>query len=206
MGGSAYSARCVTATEDTLAFFRDVLGFEIRRDVEFTVGERTALLKPEGTTERFLQAFAPASATGYLVLMDHQAATKPSPAPNYGPPNRGIGIWSFATKNIDDVHKRHVPDFEALPRNEGALHMTNDPKSILFRNGLLFRPTPSTSSTSSTTLSGVSSESSLHKRSSGKVDTEGVVRLVDRIAKNHDHYPNIKGQEYDLNFGQVAAI
>ena len=106
MGGSAYSARCLTKTDETITFFREVLGFEIRRDVEFTVGERSALLMPEGTTERFIQAFAPGSATGYLVLMDHQAATKPSPAPSYGPPNRGIALWSFATRDLDQVHQR----------------------------------------------------------------------------------------------------
>lgn len=106
LGGSAYSARCITATEPTLEFFHDVLGFEIRRDVEFTVGERSALLMPEGTTERFIQAFAPGSATGYLVLMDHQASTKQSPAPGYGPPNRGIVMWSFSAKDLSAVHKR----------------------------------------------------------------------------------------------------
>lgn len=104
MGGSAYSARCISAADETVEFFRDVLGFEIRRDVEFTVGEKSALLMPEGTTERFVQAFAPGSATGYLVLMDHQEATKPSPATSYGPPNRGIAMWSFSTKDIGNVH------------------------------------------------------------------------------------------------------
>ncbi len=108
MGGSAYSARCITAADETVAFFRDVLGFEIRRDVEFTVGDKSALLMPEGTTERFIQAFAPGSASGYLVLMDHKAATKPSPTASYGPPNRGIAMWSFPTKNLDDVHQRAV--------------------------------------------------------------------------------------------------
>ncbi|GAB5486932.1 MAG: hypothetical protein Pars2KO_05020 [Parasphingorhabdus sp.] len=108
MGGSAYSARCIAAADETVAFFRDVLGFEIRRDVEFTVGEKSALLMPEGTTERFIQAFAPGCASGYLVLMDHQEATKPSPAPSYGPPNRGIAMWSFSTKDLDAVHGRAV--------------------------------------------------------------------------------------------------
>ena len=108
MGGSAYSARCITAADETISFFRDVLGFEIRRDVEFTVGDRSALLMPEGTTERFVQAFAPGSSTGYLVLMDHQEATKPSPAPSYGPPNRGIAMWSFATGDIENVRQRAV--------------------------------------------------------------------------------------------------
>ncbi|MEP3226808.1 MAG: VOC family protein [Parasphingorhabdus sp.] len=106
MGGAAYSARCISAADDTIAFFRDILGFEIRRDVEFTVGERSALLMPEGTTERFVQAFAPGSASGYLVLMDHMESTKPSPASSYGPPNRGIAMWSFAAKDIEHIQQR----------------------------------------------------------------------------------------------------
>ena len=106
IGGASYSARCITKGDATVAFFRDVLGYEIRRDVEFTVGERSALLMPEGTTERFVQGFAPGAFSGYVVLMDHAAATKHSPAPSYGPPNRGIGMWSFTTSAFDEVLRR----------------------------------------------------------------------------------------------------
>ena len=106
IGGPSYSARCITATYATVAFFRDVLGYEIRRDVVFEVGERSALLMPQGTKERFIQGFAPGAATGYVVLMDHQEATRPSPAPGFGPPNRGITMWTFPTKEIEEVASR----------------------------------------------------------------------------------------------------
>ncbi|MEO9468002.1 VOC family protein [Parasphingorhabdus sp.] len=136
LGGSAYSARCITAGDETVAFFQDVLGFEIRRDVEFTVGEKSALLMPEGTTERFIQAFAPGSATGYLVLMDHQEATKSSPAPSYGPPNRGIAMWSFATSDIDNVQKRATDaGIEVVCRAEEyhSPHLSNG-RSLILRD------------------------------------------------------------------------
>ena len=106
MGGPSYSARCITQSDTTMQFFRDVLGWEIRRDVEFTVGERSALQMPEGTVERFIQGFAPGARTGYVVLMDHGDATKPKSAPGFGPPYRGITMWSFLTKDIDTVAER----------------------------------------------------------------------------------------------------
>ena len=106
IGGPSYSARCIAKADQTLGFFRDVLGFEVRRDVVFEVGEKSALMMPEGTRERFIQCFVPGSQTGYLVLMDHHEATLPSPAPGFGPPNRGIVMWSFLTKKIAEVEKR----------------------------------------------------------------------------------------------------
>ncbi|MEE4210171.1 MAG: VOC family protein [Parvularcula sp.] len=109
IGGPSYSARCLGNAQETLEFFRDVLGFEVRRDVVFEVGERSALLMPEGTRERFIQCFAPGSQTGYCVLMDHHEATIPSPAPGFGPPNRGIVMWSFLARDFDEV-KRRIAD------------------------------------------------------------------------------------------------
>lgn len=106
IGGPSYSARCVNVADKTVDFFNDVMGYEIRRDVEFVVGEKSAIIMPEGTTERFIQGFAAGASTGYVVLMDHGDATKQSPAPSFGPPNRGLGIWSFSAKNIDDVYRR----------------------------------------------------------------------------------------------------
>lgn len=115
MGGAAYSARCTEMTDATVEFLKNVMGYEIRRDVEFVVGERSAINMPEGTTERFIQAFAPGASTGYLVLMDHGEATKASPAPTYGPPSRGLGIWSFASKEIEEVYRRALAaDVEIL--------------------------------------------------------------------------------------------
>ncbi len=106
LGGPAYSARCVTDADKLIAFLQIVMGYEIRRDIELTVGEKSAILMPEGTKERFIQAFAPGAATGYLVLMDHGPATKHSPAPQLGPPSRGIGMWSFGTVDIEEVFRR----------------------------------------------------------------------------------------------------
>ncbi len=108
IGGAAYSARCVANADEVSAFLGDVMGYEIRRDVVFPIGEKSALLLPEGAEERFIQAFAPGSSTAYLVIMDHKENNHISPAPTQGPPSRGLVMWSFRSKNIDDIHKRAV--------------------------------------------------------------------------------------------------
>lgn len=106
IGSAAYSARCVENADDVITFMRDVMGFEIRRDVEFEIGEKSALLMPQGAKERFIQAFAPGSSSGYCVVMDHGANNRPSTAPSFGPPSRGIVMWSFRTKDMNEVIRR----------------------------------------------------------------------------------------------------
>ncbi len=106
IGGAAYSARCVENADQVINFMHDVLGYEIRRDVEFEIGEKSALLMPQGAKERFIQAFAPGSCTGYCVIMDHGDNNRPSTASSFGPPSRGIVMWSFRTKNLDEVIRR----------------------------------------------------------------------------------------------------
>lgn len=106
VGGPSYSARCTHQAQEVMEFLRDVLGFEIRRDVVFEVGERSALLMPQGTRERFIQGFAPGSQTGYCVIMDHHEATRMTPASGLGPPNRGITMWSFLANDFDELRRR----------------------------------------------------------------------------------------------------
>jgi len=106
IGAAAYSARNTAETDEIIEFLKSVLCFEIRRDVMFTVGKKSALLLPEGVKERFVQAFAPGAQTGYLVFMDHGEFNRMSPAPTIGPPSRGIVMWSFTTGNLEEVYQR----------------------------------------------------------------------------------------------------
>ncbi len=112
IGGAAYSARNAANSDQVMKFLQNVLGYEIRRDMEFEVGEESALLMPQGAKERFVQAFAPGSQTGYLVIMDHYENNKNGDAPHLGTPYRGISMWSFMSDDLDEVHRR--------ARSEGA--------------------------------------------------------------------------------------
>ncbi len=106
IGGLAYSARNSADSEKIVDFLRAVLGYEIRRDVEFTVGAESALLMPEGARERFIQAFAPGASTGYVVIMDHFENTRTAGLPSLGAPARGIAMWSFAAPDLAVVQAR----------------------------------------------------------------------------------------------------
>lgn len=106
LSAPAYSARCISNADAILDFMREVLGFEVRRDVIFPIGDTSAMLLPEGANERFIQVFAPGSSTGYMVLMDHFEDSEPPSTDNIGTPSRGIVMWSYKTKDLDAVHTR----------------------------------------------------------------------------------------------------
>ena len=111
----AYSARCVDNADDILEFLKKVMGHEVRRDITFPIGDSSAMLLPNGIQARFIQAFAPGSSTGYMVLMDYGKDNKPN-AGSLGTPNRGITMWSYQTHNIDAVFAR------AIEHNVKILH------------------------------------------------------------------------------------
>lgn len=107
IGAPAYSAQCVKDCDAAIAFYRDVLGYEIRRDMTMKVGEKSGLKLRKGSDERFVQAFAPGSSSGYLVFLDHHQDRKlGDKLDNFGPPHRGLTMWSFPCKDIVDIDAR----------------------------------------------------------------------------------------------------
>ncbi|MFK7954668.1 MAG: VOC family protein [Lysobacterales bacterium] len=105
LGGAAYSARNVADADRMAEMLETVMGYEIRRDATFDIGERSGLLLPEGAKERFVQAFAPGANTGYLVFMDHFDLNRPTAAAQTAS-SRGVVMWTFTTTNIEEVHRR----------------------------------------------------------------------------------------------------
>lgn len=107
VGAPAYSAICVDDCDAAKSFYSDVLGYEFRRDMAMTVGGTSGLDLREGSDERFIQAFAPGANTGYLVFLDHGEDRRVlHPKPNFGPPSRGLTMWSFPSKDLAQVHER----------------------------------------------------------------------------------------------------
>jgi len=106
IGGPAYSAQVVNHADDDIAFYRDVLGFEVRRDVDLTSsGPAGGLGLQAGTVMRFVQLYAAGSSTGYLVMLDFRDAGRPNPA-TVRPPGRGVAMWTFPTDDLDAVVER----------------------------------------------------------------------------------------------------
>ena len=104
IGGIAYSARCTANTDETISFFKNILGYEIRRDVEFQIDNNSAINISEGVKERFIQGFSPGTSSGYIVLMDHGEYTKQNKIEPNKMPGRGITMWSFMTTNLDHIY------------------------------------------------------------------------------------------------------
>jgi catechol 2,3-dioxygenase-like lactoylglutathione lyase family enzyme len=103
IGGPAYSAQVVNHADDDVAFYRDLLGFEVRRDVDLTSsGPAGGLGLQAGTVMRFLQLYAAGTETGYLVMLDFRDAGKPQ-AGTIRPPGRGVAMWTFPTDDLEAV-------------------------------------------------------------------------------------------------------
>lgn len=122
--GPAYSAICVDDCDAAKGFYANVLGYEFRRDMAMKVGGNSGLDLREGSDERFIQAFAPGASTGYLVFLDHGDDRRVlDPKPNFGPPSRGLTMWSFPSKDLAQVHKRalaHGTQVISGPSNSGS--------------------------------------------------------------------------------------
>lgn len=108
VGGPAYSAQVANHGDEVLAFYRDLLGFEIRRDVALPYGQAMdgALrgVRP-GTVMRFVQMFAPGTDTAYLVFLDFADLGLPAVVEPRAP-NRGVAAWTFRVKDLRDLLRR----------------------------------------------------------------------------------------------------
>ncbi len=107
LGGPAYSAQVIEDSDRVLAFYTDVLGLELRSDRTWTTrNEGSALQVPPGTIFRFSIVYAKGATSGHLLFVDYK--NRETIAPNTEPrvPNRGIGMWSFPTRNLEIVLKR----------------------------------------------------------------------------------------------------
>ena len=106
IGGPAYSAMVVADATREIEFYREVLGWEARRDVVLTTsGPAGGLGLDAGTQFRFVQLFAPGATTAYIVLLDMLGAGRANPvAPRL--PNRGLALWTFPTRQLAEVERR----------------------------------------------------------------------------------------------------
>ena len=104
LGGPGYSAMVVTGMSDAMiSFFRYVLGWEVRRDNEWATGKGSALGLEEGVKFRFTIVYAKGASSGHILLMDFRDGIKTVPKVKPRLPNRGIGMYTVLTKNLDEV-------------------------------------------------------------------------------------------------------
>lgn len=104
-GGPIYSAQIIENSDDVLHFYVDVLGLELRSDRQFkSSGSKGALGVPDGTEFRFSIVYAHGATFGHLLFLDYQGRLGlPSPGIDRRPPNRGMAMWSFPVRDMDEV-------------------------------------------------------------------------------------------------------
>ena len=109
LGGPGYSAQVISGESDkNLAFYTDILGLELRSDRQWKSGKGSALGIEEGIPFRFSLVYAKGANFGHCLFLDFKQG-QPIPlkvAPKV--PNRGLGMWTFPTKNIEKVYQNAV--------------------------------------------------------------------------------------------------
>lgn len=106
-GGPGYAAQIVTGMgKQVIKFYTDVLGMEIRKDTEWKTGEGSALGIEPNVPFRFAIVYSKGATSGYLLFMDFKDHIRYNSHASPRPPNRGIGMYSFETKNIRQVYNR----------------------------------------------------------------------------------------------------
>ena len=143
IGGPAYSSQTVNNGESDIAFYRDVLGYEVRRDLKMPVVEQLEgglIDVPVGTVMRFYQLFAPGSSAGYLVFLDFEDngltnETKSRPL------HRGLAAWTFPVADMADMLARlkdHGADIVAGPlEHDSPLFGKHRAVTVTSPNGFL---------------------------------------------------------------------
>jgi len=102
VGGPSYTGQIMNHCDQTLRFYTEVLGYEIRNRTSLPPsGPEGGLIKPPGTESEFLQVFSPGSTTGYFIVLDY--SDKGQANPNLAPPNRGVVMWTIPVKNLMEV-------------------------------------------------------------------------------------------------------
>jgi len=107
----------------------------------------------------------------------------------------------FKSVHIHDVNKKKKYDLEQKGRPEVPLHICDDLNSHLFQSGLTRAHTfdgvtPSSSSSSKSTHSNWASH---------KYPRDKVVNAM-RVMGGPSRFPDIKGEEYLFNFGDVTGV
>lgn len=102
VGGPSYTGQIMNHCDETLRFYTEVLGYEIRNRTSLPPsGPEGGLIKPPGTESEFLQVFSPGSTTGYFIVLDY--GDKGEANTRLAPPHSGVVMWTIPVKSVSDV-------------------------------------------------------------------------------------------------------
>lgn len=102
VGGPSYTGQIMNHCDETLRFYTEVLGYEVRNRTSLPPsGPEGGLIKPPGTESDFVQVFAPGSTTGYFIVLDY--GDKGMSNSHVAPPSSGVVMWTIPVKSISEV-------------------------------------------------------------------------------------------------------
>jgi catechol 2,3-dioxygenase-like lactoylglutathione lyase family enzyme len=103
VGGPSFSTLVANRADPVLEFFSGVLDYEVRRDVVLAEDNLQELLRlPADTPIRFVTMFARGSRSSNIEFLDFGHVGQGNSAP-LGPPSRGVVMWSFRVRDLDDA-------------------------------------------------------------------------------------------------------
>lgn len=106
VGGPAYASMIVSEVAAVTPVFAVVLGYELRREMQFeSGGPQGGMGLHKGARVRFQQWYSPGAAAGYLVIMELLDVRRAPPVP-LGPTARGVAMWSFETSDVSSAAAR----------------------------------------------------------------------------------------------------
>ncbi len=103
LGGPGYSAQVITNSDHELAFYTEVLGLELRSDRHWKSSDGSALGIEAGVPFRFSLVYAKGTTSGHLLFLDYEDGKFIDPNVLPRTPNRGLGMWTFETKDINQI-------------------------------------------------------------------------------------------------------
>ena len=126
VGGPAYASMVANDGQAVVDFIAEVLDYHVVRDIVMRGEEPEDVLGlPPGSRMRFVQMYARAASSGYVVLVDFFERGRPNPVP-LGPPSRGVTMWSFRVRDLEGALER-VRAFAARGAGAGAAAVISGP-------------------------------------------------------------------------------
>jgi catechol 2,3-dioxygenase-like lactoylglutathione lyase family enzyme len=103
MGGPGYSAFATDKSDAELAFYTDTLGLDLRSDRHWETSPGSALGIEAGVPFRFSLVYSKHQNYNHILFLDYEDGVFEECHEHPRLPNRGIGMWSFETNNINDI-------------------------------------------------------------------------------------------------------
>ncbi len=105
-GGPGYSAFVAKDSDAEVAFYTEVLGHNVVFDSVWEAADDGALGVKNGTPFRFTGIYAPGAKQNHFLLLDFKDGNMIDTGVQSCVPNRGLGMYTFHTSNINEVMNR----------------------------------------------------------------------------------------------------